>query len=52
MALNWLRQAVDAGWADADLLAGDPDLESLRGDPEFEAIVAAVEKAKLEASGN
>ena len=39
-ALGWLRQVVEAGWADAELLEKDPDLKSLRNDPEFEALVA------------
>ena len=43
-ALDWLRQAVDAGYAKADWMAKDSDLESLHGDPEFEAIVAEVKK--------
>ena len=43
-ALDWLRQAVESGWADADSLAEDPNLEPLHGDPEFEAIAAEVKK--------
>jgi len=41
--MDWLRQAVDAGWADADHVATDSDLTSLHG-PEFDAIVARVKK--------
>ena len=37
-AMDWLRQSVDAGWANADLLGRDSDLESLHG-PEFDALV-------------
>jgi tetratricopeptide (TPR) repeat protein len=37
-AMDWLRQSVDAGWANADLLDRDTDLESLHG-PEFDALV-------------
>jgi hypothetical protein len=47
-ALNWLRQAADAGYyanaANADELLKDPSFTSLHGDPEFEAIVAEVKK--------
>ena len=38
-AMDWLRQSVDAGWANADLLGRDSDLESLHG-PEFDVLVA------------
>jgi hypothetical protein len=41
--VDWLRQAVDAGFADADAMATDSDLTSLHG-PEFDAIVARVKK--------
>ena len=44
MALDWLRQSVEAGMASAEWMAKDPDLELLHGDPEFEAIVADIKK--------
>jgi len=37
-ALGWLRQSVEAGYADADWMAKDSDLESLHG-PEFDALI-------------
>ncbi len=43
-ALEWLRQAIDGGYAKYDEMAGDPDLRSLHGDPEFEHLVAAAQK--------
>jgi non-specific serine/threonine protein kinase/serine/threonine-protein kinase len=43
-AMDWLRQAVDHGYTNADGMAHDPELASLHGDPEFEAIVAEVKK--------
>src|SRR4030095_12227253 len=39
-ALDWLGQAVQAGWSRGDQLAQDEDLESLRGNPAFTALVA------------
>jgi hypothetical protein len=36
-----LRAAVDAGFAEVDLLEQDPDLASLRGDPEAADLIAA-----------
>ncbi len=47
-ALTWLRQAVDAGYFEADWMARDQDLASLRGDPEFEALIA---RARANAGG-
>src|SRR5262249_40243984 len=38
-ALDWLRQAVAAGYADSDHMAKDDDLSSLHGDAEFERLV-------------
>jgi hypothetical protein len=38
---DWLRQSVEAGFAQADLIVQDPDLESLHG-PEFDAVVEQV----------
>jgi non-specific serine/threonine protein kinase/serine/threonine-protein kinase len=43
-AMDWLRQAVDHGYTNADWMAHDPELASLHGDSEFEAIVAEVKK--------
>jgi acetyl esterase/lipase len=37
-ALRALENAVDAGFADADLLANDPDLAALRAEPRFEEL--------------
>ena len=39
-ATSELRQAVDHGFRDLELIAGDPDLKSLHGDPRFQALVA------------
>ena len=36
--LDWLHQAVEAGYANADWMTKDSDLESLHG-PEFDALV-------------
>jgi tetratricopeptide (TPR) repeat protein len=36
--MDWLRQAVDAGWADADWMLNDSDLATLHG-PDFDALV-------------
>jgi tetratricopeptide (TPR) repeat protein len=47
-AFDYLDQAVDAGWTDADALAGDSDLASLRGDARFNAVVARARAAKDE----
>ncbi len=37
-AMDWLRQAVEAGWAKADAMVKDSTLGSLHG-PEFDALV-------------
>ncbi len=37
-ALDWLRQAVEAGYSNADWIPKDSDLETLHG-PEFDALV-------------
>ena len=37
-ALGWLGQSVEAGFAQADVMAKDSDLETLHG-PEFDALV-------------
>ncbi|HKQ63318.1 MAG TPA: serine/threonine-protein kinase [Candidatus Polarisedimenticolaceae bacterium] len=42
-ALAFLRQAVDAGWAER-LLFEDADLASVRGGPQFEALAAEVRR--------
>lgn len=39
-ALDWLRQALDAGFSDAELLADDTDLDSIRDDPRFRALAS------------
>ncbi|MBN2346451.1 MAG: hypothetical protein JXO51_08660 [Candidatus Aminicenantes bacterium] len=38
-ALQYLQQAVDAGFRDLDLLSSDEDLKTLRGDPAFVRLV-------------
>ncbi len=38
-AMDWLRKAVDAGYAKADWMLKDTDLDSLRTDPGFDALV-------------
>ena len=37
-ALDWLRQSVNVGYANADSMSQDPDLESLHGS-DFDALV-------------
>lgn len=44
-AFDALRQAVDAGFADAARLRTDPAFESLRADPEFARILDAIRPA-------
>jgi tetratricopeptide (TPR) repeat protein len=39
-ALEDLRQAIGAGYSDADHMAGDQELRSLRGKEQFKALVA------------
>jgi hypothetical protein len=39
-ALDMLRRALEAGYADLDWASRDPDLACLRGDLEFEHLVA------------
>jgi hypothetical protein len=52
-ALDWLRQAVDAGYVKSDWIARDPDLEALHGNPTFEALVRrAAEENVKEPSGD
>jgi tetratricopeptide (TPR) repeat protein len=41
-ALGWLRSAVQAGFADKQLLENDPDLVGIRGLPGFSQIVASL----------
>lgn len=36
--MDWLRQSIDAGFANADWMVQDSDLETLHG-PEFDALV-------------
>ncbi len=43
-ALDWLRQAVEAGFNDVRQIAEDPELESLHGDPRFDTLLATVKK--------
>jgi tetratricopeptide (TPR) repeat protein len=38
--LDWLTQAVDHGYSDAESMAQDEDLTSLRDEPAFEALLA------------
>jgi eukaryotic-like serine/threonine-protein kinase len=45
-ALDWLRQAIEAGYDNNDDVAHDPNLNALRGDPEFARLVAAIEGHK------
>jgi tetratricopeptide (TPR) repeat protein len=40
-AFRYLREAVEHGYSDANVMLDDPDLKSLKGDPELERIVAA-----------
>jgi hypothetical protein len=42
-AMSWLGQAVDAGWADADLTIKDSTLETLHG-PQFDSLVEQVRR--------
>jgi len=43
-ALDWIRQAVEHGYGDADRMAQDPDCQSLRGDPAFDELLASAKK--------
>ena len=45
-ALDWIRQAVEHGYADADRMAQEPDCQSLRGDPAFVDLMARAKKNK------
>jgi hypothetical protein len=40
-AMDWLRQSVSAGWANAELMGRDADLETLHGS-EFDALIERV----------
>lgn len=42
LALDRLRQAVDAGWRDNYSVNSDPRWQSIRDDPRFEALMATV----------
>jgi tetratricopeptide (TPR) repeat protein len=44
-ALDWLGRAVEAGFAQVDLLRASTELQALAGDPRFEALLAATERA-------
>jgi eukaryotic-like serine/threonine-protein kinase len=41
-ALQYLRQAIDKGYADANGMAADKDLESLRSDPRFQSLIVEI----------
>ena len=47
-ALDWLREAVDHGFRDADMMSTDEDLRSLRGDPGFETLIERARKKRPE----
>jgi hypothetical protein len=49
-AMEWLEQAVGAGFAVADHMARDPDLTSLHG-PEFDALLALARNNSLRQRG-
>ncbi len=44
-ALNYLREAVQRGYSDAEGLANDDDLKSLRNDPRFKELVASLRRS-------
>jgi tetratricopeptide (TPR) repeat protein len=44
-ALDYLSQAIDRGFDDADTMGHDDDLKSLRGDARFDALVARASRA-------
>ena len=48
--LDWLRQDVEAGEIDAELMATDPELRSLHG-PEFDALLIQVRRNAAAARG-
>ena len=39
-ALQYLREAINRGYKDADVQMADPDLEKLRPNPNFQQLVA------------
>jgi hypothetical protein len=45
-ALARLREAIDAGFSDLDMLAA-PALETLRGRPEFDELVAEARRSEV-----
>jgi tetratricopeptide (TPR) repeat protein len=46
VAVQYLRQAVDRGYQDAESMRSDGRLEALRGEPEFEAVLSDVGKPR------
>jgi tetratricopeptide (TPR) repeat protein len=42
-AMDWLRQAVGAGYKNVELLKRDTDMDALRGRPDFRALLAELE---------
>jgi len=44
-ALNYLKEAVDRGYRDADRLSDDEELQPLRSDPRFHSLIVALESA-------
>ncbi|HWE83308.1 MAG TPA: serine/threonine-protein kinase [Terracidiphilus sp.] len=48
-AIEYLRRAIEQGYANPDGVATDPDLKSLHGDPRFDALLA---KARQAAASN
>jgi serine/threonine protein kinase/tetratricopeptide (TPR) repeat protein len=49
--LDWLEQAVAAGFDNPEQMAGDTDLEALRG-PRFDALLEQVQAAAARSSGS
>jgi hypothetical protein len=50
-SIEWLRQAIEAGFRGAASLAEEEDLQSLRGLSQFETLVQRVSGAKQQDAG-
>ena len=41
-ALQYLREAINRGYKDADIMMNDDDLKALRPNPKFQELIAAI----------